>query len=61
MCNITTSNTGGRKDMIEMLDFCSRNGIGASVKKKPLSKINDALAELRSGESSIRHVLVNDL
>ncbi len=61
MCNITTSNTGGRKDMIEMLDFCSRNGIGASVKKRPLSKINDALAELRRGESSIRHVLVNDL
>ena len=61
MCNITTSNTGGRKDMIEMLDFCSRNGIGASVKKRPLSKINDAIAEMRRGESSIRHVLVNDI
>ena len=61
MCNITTSNTGGRKDMIEMLDFCSRNGIRAWVKQRPLSKINDAIAEMRRGESSIRHVLVNDL
>jgi len=61
MCNITTSNTGGRKDMMEMLDFCARNEIGATVKKRPLSKVNEALAELRKGKSSVRHVLVNDI
>tara|TARA_B100001769_G_scaffold265618_1_gene251043 strand:- start:775 stop:918 length:144 start_codon:yes stop_codon:yes gene_type:complete len=47
--------------MKEMLEFCAKNKIGATVKKTPLSKINDALDELRSKQSAFRHVLVNDL
>ena len=61
MTNCTTSNTGSIKDMKEMLEFGAKNKIGATVKKTPLSKINDALDELRSKQSAFRHVLVNDL
>ena len=61
MTNCTTSNTGSIKDMKEMLEFCAKNKLGAKVKKTPLSKINDALDELRSKQSAFRHVLVNDL
>lgn len=60
MHNITTSNTGGKKDMVNMLEFCARHNIGASVAVTPLSKINDAVAALRTGESHFRHVLSND-
>jgi alcohol/geraniol dehydrogenase (NADP+) len=60
MNNITTSNTGGKKDMVNMLEFCARHNIGASVAVTPLSKINDAVTALRSGESHFRHVLSND-
>ena len=43
MNNITTSNTGGRKEMLEMLEFCARHRIGANVRTRPMSEINDAL------------------
>jgi uncharacterized zinc-type alcohol dehydrogenase-like protein len=61
MNNITTSNTGGKKDMIAMLDFCARHKIGASVSVTPLSEINTAITALRSGDSHFRHVLSNDI
>lgn len=61
MNNITTSNTGGKKDMIQMLDFCAKHSIGASVAVTPLSEINTAVAALRSGDSHFRHVLSNDV
>jgi alcohol/geraniol dehydrogenase (NADP+) len=60
MTNCTTSNTGSIKDMKEMLDFCAKNKVGATVKESPMSKINEALDELRSKQSAFRHVLVND-
>ena len=37
MHNITTSNTGGRKEIVEMLEFCARHKIGASIVKRPMS------------------------
>lgn len=61
MNNITTSNTGGKKDMVAMLDFCARHKIGASVAITPLSEINTAMTALRSGDSHFRHVLSNDI
>jgi uncharacterized zinc-type alcohol dehydrogenase-like protein len=61
MNNITTSNTGGKKDMVQMLDFCARHKIGAAVAISPLSEINAALSKLRSGDSHFRHVLSNDV
>merc|ERR1719178_100102 len=48
MHNITTSNTGGRKEMLEMLEFCARHKIGASVVERPMSEINEALEDLHS-------------
>lgn len=60
MQSCTTSNTGSIQDMLEMLDFCQKHQIGATVKKRPLSEINDALDELRTSQSAFRHVLVND-
>ena len=50
MHNITTSNTGGRKEMVEMLEFCARNKIGARVVERPLAKVNEVLAELESSK-----------
>ena len=38
MNNITTSNTGGRKEMLEMLEFCARHKIGATVKERELRR-----------------------
>lgn len=37
MHNITTSNTGGRKEMMEMLQYCARHKIGATVVERPMS------------------------
>merc|ERR1719331_3456878 len=60
MHNITTSNTGGRKEMVEMLEFCARNKIGARVVERPLAKVNEVLAELESSKGAQRFVLTRD-
>jgi len=60
MHNITTSNTGGRKEMEQMLDFCAENGIGASVLTRPMSQVNECLVELESAKHAKRFVLTND-
>ena len=59
MHNITTSNTGGRKEMLEMLEFCARHRIGANVRTRPMSEINDALRELHEQNVPCRFVLTN--
>ena len=59
MHNITTSNTGGRKEMLEMLEFCARHRIGANVRTRPMSEINDALRELHEKNVPCRFVLTN--
>jgi len=59
MNNITTSNTGGRKEMLEMLEFCARHKIGATVKERPMSEINEALQDLEKMKGSFRYVLTN--
>ncbi|KAH8095750.1 sinapyl alcohol dehydrogenase [Aureococcus anophagefferens] len=59
MNNITTSNTGGRKDMRDMLDFCAHHGIGATIETRPM---DDANAALGTGVHGIvRYVLCNDV
>jgi len=57
MHNITTSNTGGRKEMVEMLEFCARKNIGATVVTRPMAEINEALADLESSKGAHRFVL----
>jgi thioester reductase-like protein len=56
---ITTSNTGGRKEMEQMLAFCAEHGIGADVVTRPMSEVNQCLADLESGQHAVRFVLTN--
>lgn len=44
-----------------MLNFCARHRIPAVTEDFPLTRINDALAHLRSGKARYRIVLNNDL
>ena len=60
MNNITTSNTGGRKEMEQMLAFCADKGIGASVVTRPMAEINQCLAELETNKHAARFVLTNE-
>ena len=60
MNNITTSNTGGRKEMRDMLEFCAHHGIGANIEKRPMSSVNEALEDLKSSHGIIRYVLCNE-
>lgn len=60
MNNITTSNTGGRKEMESMLAFCAEKGIGASVVLRPMDEVNACLAELESAKHAKRFVLTRD-
>jgi len=57
MHNITTSNTGGRKEIDQMLEFCAKHDIGASVVTRPMSEVNECLAELESAKHAKRFVL----
>jgi uncharacterized zinc-type alcohol dehydrogenase-like protein len=43
-----------------MLEFCVRHKIAPMVEIFPMSKVNDALAHLRSGKPRFRIVLQND-
>ena len=57
MASITTSNTGGRKEMEQMLEFCAKHKIGASVKTRPMDEINACLEELETAKHPARFVL----
>jgi len=61
MNNITTSNTGGRKDMRDMLDFCAHHGIGATIETRPMDDVNAALEDLKTSHGIVRYVLCNDV
>ena len=43
-----------------MLDFCARHGIEAVTEHFPMSRVNDALEHLRSGQARYRVVLDRD-
>ena len=44
-----------------MLDFCARHRIEPIVEYFPMSRVNEALADLVSGKARYRIVLENDL
>jgi uncharacterized zinc-type alcohol dehydrogenase-like protein len=44
-----------------MLEFCARHGIAPVTESFPLSRVNEALEHLRSGQARYRVVLENDL
>lgn len=59
--SLSGSPTGSITALDYMLEFSARHGIGPVVEYFPMSKVNDALAHLRSGKARYRIVLVNDL
>jgi len=59
--SISGSPLGSPATTAQMLDFCARHGIAPQIERFPLSKVNDALAHLRSGKARYRIVLENDL
>lgn len=59
--SVAGSPLGSPATTTRMLDFCARHKIAAVTEDFPLSRINDALARLRSGKARYRIVLTNDL
>jgi uncharacterized zinc-type alcohol dehydrogenase-like protein len=59
--SVSGSPLGSPVNTARMLDFCARHQIAPVTETFPMSKINDALARLRSGEARYRVVLENDL
>lgn len=58
---ISGSPLGSPVHTAEMLDFSARHGIAPLTEVFPMSRVNDALAHLRSGKARYRVVLKNDL
>jgi alcohol/geraniol dehydrogenase (NADP+) len=54
---VTTSATGGRPALRQMLDFAARHGIAARTQARPLSEADAALGEVRKGRARYRIVL----
>ena len=59
--SIGASPLGSPATIGTMLDFATRHGIAPVIETFPLSKVNDAMAHLRSGKPRYRIVLQNDL
>lgn len=58
--SMSGSPLGSPATMATMLDFCARHGIAPVTERFPMSKVNDALDHLRSGEARYRIVLESD-
>ena len=53
---VLTSNTGGRKEMIDMLDFAAQKRVVPMVQTLPIAEINAGVAMLRKGSARYRIV-----
>jgi uncharacterized zinc-type alcohol dehydrogenase-like protein len=58
--SVSGSPTGSPTGIDHMLEFSARHGIAPITETFPMSKVNDAMARLRSGKARYRLVLVND-
>jgi uncharacterized zinc-type alcohol dehydrogenase-like protein len=58
--SIGGSPTGSPVVIDEMLEFSARHSIAPITETFPMSKVNDALERLRSGQARYRVVLIND-
>ena len=58
--SIGGSPIGGPADILKMLDFCARHAIEPVIEEFPISRVNEALAHLESGDARYRIVLRND-
>ena len=59
--SMSGSPVGSPATTARMIAFCARHAIAPIIEKYPLSRVNDALARLRSGRARYRVVLENDL
>ncbi|MHB1306450.1 MAG: NADPH-dependent aldehyde reductase Ahr [Limisphaerales bacterium] len=59
--SISGSPLGSPAATTTMLEFCARHGIAPVIETFPLSRVNEALDHLRSGQARYRIVLENDL
>lgn len=57
---VSGSAIGSPADMAQMLDFCVRHRIEPQVEHFPMSRVNEALDHLRSGQARYRVVLDAD-
>ena len=58
--SISGSPLGSPATTATMLDFCARHAITPAIEKFPMSRVNDALERLRSGQARYRIVLEHD-
>jgi uncharacterized zinc-type alcohol dehydrogenase-like protein len=58
--SLSGSPTGAPGTIARMLDFAARHGIGAQVERFAMSRVNEAIAHLRSGKARYRVVLDAD-
>ena len=58
--SVSASPLGSPSSMAVMLDFAARNQIEPMVETYPMSKVNDAIEKLRSGDPRYRLVLKNE-
>jgi uncharacterized zinc-type alcohol dehydrogenase-like protein len=58
--SISGSSTGSPFAVKTMLDFCARHDLRPQVERMPMSRINEAMARLDSGEARYRIVLDAD-
>ena len=58
---ISGSPLGSPATTLKMLEFCARHRIEPLIETFPMSRINDALDRLRSGQARYRIVLSNDI
>lgn len=58
--SVSASPLGSPATTADMLDFCARHAIAPVTEVFPMSKVNDALARLNSGQARYRIVLQND-
>ncbi len=59
--SVSGSPLGSPATTDRMLEFCARHGIAPTTETFPLSRVNEALEHLRSGQARYRVVLKNDL
>ena len=59
--SVSGSPTGSPAAIDSMLEFSARHSVAPITEIFPMSKVNDALERLRSGQARYRVVLVNDI
>ncbi len=57
---ISGTQLGSPATTARMLDFCGRHGIAPMTEEFPMSRVNEGLDRLRSGQARYRVVLIND-